>query len=217
MTAWAKFLFDNDFALGEGGRANAGLHGQHQAVIAEAEARGYRGGVVAGKAEAAAETERQTAVALSRTAAVLEQLAQTLAALEARLEAEAVEIAVAVASKLASALVEREPVAEIAALASQCFRHLANAPHIVLRLNETQHEQVRAELDLIAERCNLAGRLIVLADPTIALGDCRIEWADGGAARNRAATESAIAAAVERYLAAGRGHDSEYALRSSTP
>ena len=41
------------------------------------------------------------------------------------------------------------------------------------------------------------GRLVVLAEPGIALGDCRIEWADGGLARDRAATEAAIGEAVE--------------------
>ena len=43
---------------------------------------------------------------------------------------------------------------------------------------------------------------MVLAEPEIALGDCRIEWADGGIVRDRAATEAAIGEAVGRYLGA---------------
>ena len=46
---------------------------------------------------------------------------------------------------------------------------------------------------------------MVLAEPDIAPGDCRIEWADGGIKRDRAATEAAIADAVGRYIAARRG------------
>ena len=42
----------------------------------------------------------------------------------------------------------------------------------------------------------------MLAEPGMALGDCRIEWADGGLARDRAATEAAIGEAVGRYVAA---------------
>ena len=36
----------------------------------------------------------------------------------------------------------------------------------------------------------------------IALGDCRIEWADGGVNRDQAATLSAIDDVVARYVAA---------------
>ena len=43
---------------------------------------------------------------------------------------------------------------------------------------------------------------MVTSDETLAPGDCRIEWADGGLARDRAATEAAINEAVERYVAA---------------
>ena len=46
---------------------------------------------------------------------------------------------------------------------------------------------------------------MVLAEPDIALGDCRIEWADGGVTRDSAATEAAIDEAVARYVAARRG------------
>ena len=48
--------------------------------------------------------------------------------------------------------------------------------------------------------CGLASRLVVLAEPEIAPGDCRIEWADGGIRRESAATEQAIEEAVARYL-----------------
>ena len=44
-----------------------------------------------------------------------------------------------------------------------------------------------------------------MAEPDIAPGDCRIEWADGGVKRDLAAIEAAIGEAVARYLAAQRG------------
>ena len=43
----------------------------------------------------------------------------------------------------------------------------------------------------------------------MAAGDCRIEWADGGLARDSAATEQAIGEAVTRYLAARCGTNVE--------
>jgi flagellar assembly protein FliH len=42
----------------------------------------------------------------------------------------------------------------------------------------------------------------VLYDDALAQGDCRIEWADGGIARDRALTETTINVCVTRYLGA---------------
>ena len=43
---------------------------------------------------------------------------------------------------------------------------------------------------------------MVLADPAMPPGDCRIEWADGGINRDRAATLATIDELVERYTTA---------------
>ncbi len=76
---------------------------------------------------------------------------------------------------------------------------------MVVRVNEALHETARAKLDDIVQRCGFEGRLVVLAEPEIAAGDCRIEWADGGVTRDSAAIEAAIDDAVTRYVGARRG------------
>lgn len=200
MTAPAKFLFDNDF--GRGGKSGAASG--HHAALAEAEARGFRSGYAAAKAEIAEAAQQHLAGALARSAAALETLARGLRALEGRLEAEAVEVAMAVATKLAPALIAREPIAEVAALATECFRNLHGAPHVVVRINDAIFAAARTHLEEVAATSGFQGRLIVLAAAEIAPGDCRIEWADGGAVRNRAATEGMIAEAVTHYLAVRR-------------
>ena len=43
---------------------------------------------------------------------------------------------------------------------------------------------------------------MVVAEPEIAVGDCRIEWADGGVVRDAAKTDLAIGNAIGRYLGA---------------
>ena len=43
---------------------------------------------------------------------------------------------------------------------------------------------------------------MVTPDETIAPGDCRIEWAEGGVIRDQAATGSAIDEMVSRYISA---------------
>jgi flagellar assembly protein FliH len=200
MRAPAKFLFDNDFAAAERGKP-AVTPAEVTAKLTEAEARGYRNGISAAKAEA----EARAAATLERIAAALDKLNRGLNAIEARLEIEAVDVAVAVAKKLAPELIANQPFAEISALATNCFRQLVAAPHVVVRVNDTLQQSAREQLDAIRDASGFAGRLVVLAEPDIAPGDCRIEWADGGVKRERAATEAAIDEAVARYVAARRG------------
>ena len=42
---------------------------------------------------------------------------------------------------------------------------------------------------------------MILAEPEIVAGDCRIEWADGGVVLERAAIEAKISELVGRYIA----------------
>jgi flagellar assembly protein FliH len=199
MNSPAKFLFDHDFKAAKKVEPSFSL-AAHEAGLKEAEAAGYRLGFEAAKAETLAGAEHRSAAALDRIAATLEALARGLSAVEAKLETEAVEVAVAVAKKLAATLIEREPLAEISALATSCFSQLVAAPHVVVRVNETQHAGVSEQIEKIARARGLASHLVVLAEPEIAIGDCRIEWADGGIIRDRDATAAAIDEAVSRYV-----------------
>ncbi len=201
MAAPAKFLFDQDFAPNAEVKPTVALVA-HEAKLKEAETAGYRRGYAAAKAEIIAEAEQRSAAALQRVAGKLEEVARGLSGVEARLETEAVDVAVAVAKKLAAALIQREPLAEIAALATDCFRNLVAAPHVVVRVSEAQQATVAKPIEDLVRARGLNAHLVVLAEPGIQIGDCRIEWADGGVNRDRAAIEATIDEAVSRYVKA---------------
>jgi len=200
MSAPVKFLFEDDFASGHPGKRMV-TAAAHEAALARAEADGFRKGQNAAEAR----IEGRATSALERIAQTIAAMAQGFSALEARLEAESVEVAVAVARKLAPQLIAAEPLAEVTALAASCFHQLVAAPHVVVRVGEQIYEIAQPRLDQIAQLHGFQGRLVVIAEPGMALGDCRIEWADGGLARERAATETAIAEAVARYVTARGG------------
>jgi flagellar assembly protein FliH len=206
MGAPAKFLFDVDFTKGADRKpAEPSITlAEHALKLAEAEASGHAKGYADAQADAQVEADRRMAEALERIAVNLGKATQALGTIETRLECEAVDVAVAVAKKLAPALLAREPFAEISALASDCFRELVASPHIAVRVNDALYAPAREKLDDIVRAKSFQGRLVVLAEPDIAVGDCRIEWADGGITRDTAATEAAIAAAVESYVSARR-------------
>jgi flagellar assembly protein FliH len=203
MTARAKFLFNTDFGPVKEAPPKISPE-QQQADLAAAEQRGYQRGLKAAEAQARTEAERRTAAAYERIGSVLGGIAGEMKAIEGRLEGEAVEVAVAVGSKLATALVAGEPFAEIAALATECFSAFLAAPHVVVRVNNELHAAARECLDEIARGRGFEGRLVVLGEAEIAPGDCRIEWADGGVIRDRAAIAAAIDELVGRYIAARR-------------
>jgi len=204
MGAPAKFLFDVDFAAGSEREATIPL-AEHAAKLVEAEAAAHSKGYAEAQRDAGVEADRRIAGALERVAVSIVEANTALQAIEARLECEAVEVAVAVARKLAPALIEREPFAEISALASNCFRELIASPHIAVRVNEALYAAVREKLDGVARAHGFEGRMVVLGEPGIAAGDCRIEWADGGINREQAAADTAIGEAVARYVSARHG------------
>jgi flagellar assembly protein FliH len=197
----AKFLFDHDFAAPAEVKTAIPL-AVHEANLMAADAAAYQRGFAAAKAEILAEAEQRSAAAMERISVELEDVMRGLAGVEARLETEAVDVAVAVAKKLAAALIAREPLAEISALAMDCFRHLVTAPHVVVRVNDAQHASVGKPIEEMVRARGLASHLVVLAEPDIQTGDCRIEWADGGISRDRSTTEAAIDEAVSRYVKA---------------
>jgi flagellar assembly protein FliH len=207
MTARAKFLFDADF--GDSSAVPKVDLAAHQAQVAEAEERGFRNGMSSAEAQARAEAERRMAAALENIGAALDRVIGALGRVERKLEVEAVEVAAAVAKKLAQELVAREPMEEIAALATGCLGELRSAPHVAVRVHESLHEQVQTELTKIAALRGFEGRLVVLGETDIAPGDCRLEWADGGVIRDRAGAEALIDEAVGRYVAARRSSGNE--------
>ena len=63
------------------------------------------------------------------------------------------------------------------------------------------YEGAREKIERLAAQSGFEGRLVILAEPDIATGDCRIEWADGGVVLERAAIEAKINELVGRYMA----------------
>jgi flagellar assembly protein FliH len=195
-----KFLFDDEFGA-DGARKRSKLTmAEHETLLAGAQEESFRLGFAAGKGEMSAADQHRIAAAAEQIADAMEMIAHQMLSLEQRLEAEAVEVAVAVANKLAPALIEREPLAEIEKLVVEVFGELRSAPHVAVRLPKQLVDEASTHLLKLADERGYAGRLVLLPDPDLGPDDCRIEWADGGVHRDRAGIENRIAEAVTRYL-----------------
>jgi flagellar assembly protein FliH len=200
MASPAKFLFDTDFAAPDKSRERP-TQAEMASRIAAAEQRAYRDGFDAGQREAKAESDRRAALALEEIKICIQGIAARFSGIETRMETEAVDVAVAVARKLCSELIAAEPLGEIVGLVKECFSHLVSTPHLVVRINASLYEIARDQIERLAKQSGFEGRLVILAEPEIATGDCRIEWADGGVVLERAAIDAKINELVGRYIA----------------
>jgi flagellar assembly protein FliH len=199
-----KFLFDDEFGDGRARSPRARVSAaEHAAAVKEAEAEGHRRGFTEATTEALAKIEHRTAIAAEKVAEAMDGISAELKTLEARLEAEAVEVALAVSRQLAPGLIAREPIAEIERLVSDILAQVRSAPHVVVRLASNLVQSASGRLMKLAETRGYTGRLVLLPEPGLAADDCRIEWADGGVTRQRAAIEARINEAVARYLGSG--------------
>ena len=200
MAAPAKFLFDTDFGTPDKSRERPNQVEVAQRIAA-AEAKAHREGYDAGRREAKAESDRRTALALEEIKIAMQGIAARFAGIEQRMETEAVDVAVAVARKLCGGLIAAEPLGEVTGLVSECFSHLVATPHLVVRVNDQLYEAARERIERLAKPSGFQGRLVILAEPDIPTGDCKIEWADGGVVLERAAIEAKIDELVGRYMA----------------
>jgi flagellar assembly protein FliH len=201
MAAPAKFLFDMDFSAPDRMRERPATPAEIAQKVAAAEARAYRDGYDAAQREAKAESDRRSAAALEEIGVNIKSIAQRFSGIETRMETEAVDVAVAVARKLCSTLIAAEPLSEIVGLVKDCFSHLVATPHLVVRINEALYDAAHERIERLAKQSGFEGRLVILAEPEIATGDCKIEWADGGVVLEREAIEAKINELVGRYIA----------------
>src|SRR5690349_3165386 len=146
-----KFLFDDEFGAGGTHRRSRLTVAEHETLLAGAQEESYRQGFAAAQAEMRAADQHRIAAAAEQIADAMEMIAHQIVSIEQRLEAEAVEVAVSVARKLAPALIEREPLAEIEKLVIDVFGQLRAAPHVAIRLPKQLVDEANAHLSKLAE------------------------------------------------------------------
>jgi flagellar assembly protein FliH len=161
-------------------------------------------GIEAGEARARAALEAAIEASLAGVGRALGDLLARQTGMLIEIRADAAELAHAIAAKLAPTLVAKVPLAEIETMIEGCLGELAEEPRIVIRLADQLVDALKARIDGIAAAAGFPGQIVLLGDPSIEVGDARVEWAHGGAERNTRALASAIEAAVARFAASKR-------------
>ncbi|WP_298726469.1 FliH/SctL family protein [uncultured Ferrovibrio sp.] len=206
MANKAKFLFDTPFD-GSKPRVERSYAPKppppkfSAEELEAAKAAAYAEGEAAGRAAAYGEHQQALEKALQGIAVKLSQLAgaEERSQLAARIEA--VEVATAIARKLAGRLIERQPLDRIEALVLRCMDDMRDEPRLVVRAAEPVIQLLDQRIDQLMAQSGFGGKLVLVPDETMALTDCRIDWADGSAERKQAVLEQDVDQAVERYVA----------------
>lgn len=196
-----KFAFDLD--LSQSGK-NTSLIGERELAsrLKQAEEKGYQRGVQEGQNTEA----NRAASAMSKAAAELAiktiQIAKKSDELQQQTLCAATELGVSVGKKLAANLIARAPLAEIQALIAECLGSLENIPHLVIRCHPDLAQAVENETKSQMQTSGFSGRLIVMGEPDILLGDARLEWVDGGLVRDLSKMSEQIDERVNIFIRA---------------
>lgn len=202
MTATpAKFTFDLDMGH-RAVEAQTITDERLQGLLDAARREGFEAGRIEGEKTELA----RSAQALQASGEALgQQTAKLLSAFDNMRKqtlGDAVALSQTISKKLAIQLIEREPVAELQPLIAECMASIDKAPHLVIRCHPDTADAVRDVAEQHMNTSGFEGRLVIMGEPDIALGDGRVEWVDGGIERNSETISNDIDKAIADYLKA---------------
>lgn len=218
MASPARFTFDLDLEQNPFKAANKAPPppppGIPEEVVAQLVAAAREEAFAEGKAAGTKSAEAAAAQAIAAAAGTIAtQTIKAATALDEALGAQreqAVELALSVGRKLALHLVARYPIVELKALIAECLASLNGVPHLVIRCHPELADAVREAATSQMTTSGFSGRLVVMGDPDIRLGDGRLEWVDGGLVRDIADISRQIDQQIASYLTArGRPANSQ--------
>lgn len=171
------------------------------AELEQEKAASFAEGLQAGQTQALEGIEQRIALALEDLMRQAGVALGRLTSIETQLSAEAKELSVTVGRALASELLTQAHRQEIESIVSEALGFLTQQPHVVVRVNEDLLDGFKSRFDRIAEAQGFQGKLIILGEPDLDQADCRIEWAEGGIARDGKALNAKMDEIVQRHLA----------------
>jgi flagellar assembly protein FliH len=213
MTAAKKFLFEHSFDTdppfderADGSEISAEEVANENAAafteddLARAHAQGMAEGREKADAEAAVADERRIAEALVALGDRISEMFADRHDAATRAAGDATMVATAIARKMVPEFYRSNAAGEIEQAVATILDRMFETPKLTVRVSERLHEDLSERIAVLAGQRGFAGRVTVIADPKIGDGDCRVEWAGGGAELNSAARWREIDAIIERNL-----------------
>ena len=192
MTSTRRFLFDTEFDADVARRREERLASEalmpkpqpppsepeepppppepvfKSADLLQAHEDGYADGFANGKAAAEAAATARLSATLERLADQLEYIVQSAADTAARQREGVIQIGAAIARKLLPDLSRRQGTAEAEAMMGAVITELIDEPRMVIRVADDDLDALSERIDAIATRRGFAGKVVLLAEPSVA-------------------------------------------------
>ncbi len=195
----AKYIFDLDMGR-ESNSLGSKKATEQEILIKQARDEGYKAGLLDGKRD---ETARILQAQLNAINNISNQCLNLLAdrdKVEKQAFYEAITLGTNVGRKLASHLVSSYPDAEVNALVKECLSSLEDVPHLVIRCHPDIADACQENTEQNMKTSGFSGRLVIMGDPEIELGDGRVEWVKGGLVRETKAIDKQIDSSIKNFL-----------------
>ena len=212
-----KYTFDNSFApTGNRPPVVRAAPKLDAKAVDQIKQEMYEKGISDGYQQAMAQTEARIADCLAHAGSSLSTLEQQEAARQKMAKIEIAKLALSMANKLAESLIAQHPLNEIEALVADCMETCQKQPRLIIKVNEDLVESLEARVGILKQRQHFDGEVLLSGDPAIPVGDCKIEWRDGGAERNHHQLLASMEAVVTRYTESLNGNQPADITTSST-
>lgn len=214
MAAVRKFLFDRSFDISESEPDAASETADADGSAAEPEPpppptfteeelaaardEAFQQGREQGIREAAEGLDKAILDTLTTVGERLTDVLQDQANVEADARDDAVKVGLAVARKLFPDLNEKGGLAEVERIIAQAMTMALGDATLVIRVNDQLMDPLKARLETLKTQIMFRGGIALESRDDIPVGDCRIDWANGGAIRDTAAIWQAIDGVLER-------------------
>ncbi len=202
-TAPQRFMFSTSFdpeAMREEREKKAAptFNEEQMAVVKE---QSYNQGFVAGKEAALRDIQSQQNELLSHIQIIFERMADELWKAAPQRRQAVMDVSLSIARKIVPDYVRRSGHQEILAVIEETVTEMIHEPRMVLRISDMQFDDISKEMDALTARVGYAGKMIILAENTLAPNDCRLEWADGGMERSVNLIWSDVEKQMQRHQA----------------
>ncbi|MBX2829562.1 MAG: hypothetical protein KTR23_00050 [Rhodospirillales bacterium] len=185
-------------------------------MIAEAEqkghaqgfAEGHEQGFEQGHKEVMASVEKAIGDVESVIAEKLDQIDEQQKRANAKINEDAIHVALGVIRKLAPAWSKQYELVEIEDIVRQCLANLFEAPKVLIKVHPDLEKELAAVSERIALSRGFSGKVVVVGEPDVVVGDCMVSWGDGTAVRDTARVWSEINNIIDNAISLhAKDHD----------
>lgn len=207
MNQPVKFMFETAFASKDGQAYQTPEEKAKEELLVEfalekekIRAEAFEEGRKQGMQEALATIEAETLECTKTFVAAQDALTQQCRDGLSEIRNEAMEIALFSSMKLAGDLLSHHPQLPLEHLLKNIFDQIRNLSQVRISVPETLIDACQARIQEMADQFGYEGQIVVSGYPDIAVGDCNIEWADGGIALDRSKTAELIEQAITQSV-----------------